>query len=341
MAKKVKRHVGASSSRMASAHASPILRNSKGPSRLILRLPNHRNIDNDTKKHRKDKLPSPARGARTFPRTVTSSPVSSPETALAVLDNSNDVIPDFALAPTGFHLTYATDSSDEFSELAEDDEDVRGSEEAYLIADKLKKLDKKLRKSSQSPNVTQSQDSDRENPEVAQAQRRKGGPNNRESIMFEIARIRRDSDASQPHAGAPQDAPVTWSGAEDSDLDHLDALLGLTTDESAVLEGHVTSLTRHTSKTMRFEDFMAADDGDESDTSDSDSDVSADDTLRRPPTTSEKIEVTDLDLDNEHIETTQEVLQNGGFVFYKGNCICAGQSISGLPKLLTTFSWSR
>lgn len=313
-AKKIRRYASGSgpASRVNSANHSPKSRPANGPSRLILRLPN--NNGNPGNIERKGRI-KPASSSSRFPRTVTSSPVSSPELALAELDAHVA-----KGTPTGFQLTYASDdtSEDDFSELDEDDgdEDVRGSEEAYLIADKLKKLDRKLRKSSQSPNLSQSQNSDNEQAEINQADRT-GAAVPRDSIMLEIARIRDDTEARR--AGRPKrasDGPVTWSGAEDEeDLDNLDSLLGLTANESAALVGHGGSRLSSQDKTMRFEDFMAADDGDESDSSSDESDQIVEDGLVNAGGTPTAF---DTDADNEHIETTLEVVQNGGFVFYKG-----------------------
>lgn len=312
--KKLKRHVSAPSSRTVSAHSSPQSRPASGPSRLILRLPNNAGFNGDaSQKCKKSKLSSPS--AR-FPRTVTSSPVSSPELAMADLDDEGGRNAASTMAAAGFQLTYASESSDDFSELDEDDEDVRGSEEAYLIADKLKKLDRKLRKGSQSPDLTHSQGSDHdERLEVVQPGSRGDLVSGRESIMFEIARLRRDSDSHRPTAKRSSDAPVTWSGAEDEDdLDNLDTLLGLTASESAALIGNSARALENEGRTMRFEDFMAADDGDESDSSSGESEHSAEGLW----SSAHPAEGLDTDADNEHIETTQEVVQNGGFVFYTG-----------------------
>ena len=355
-------------------------------SRLILRLPNKASSSSSSAVASTSAQPSQATSAvpakkASVPRTKKKSKkgkdqaeasVHAPPISIRTSPNhpqpadESGEIPDFSLAPTfTFSAFHSGDSSsNDFSDLENDDDDegnVRGSEEAFLIAEKLKRMERKQRRQARRQSRTASDNEPYpiigDAPNVidpsAIDDSRTG-----ESVLFEIARIRRMSDvgqrlkqssSSRPSASPRQgrrkrdSGPVTWSGGEESELGELDELLGLTADDFAAFStlggGGVSDDETANSAPMRFEDFLAEDDGDESDSNSSDDESSSSDGGDEAgydyngETEDDDVflsldgsrvgrdsQAQETDGENEHIATTREVVQNGGFVFYRRGC---------------------
>lgn len=286
-------------------------------------------------------------------RTVTSSPQSSSSELSEVdLDDlPEDAIPGFGLDDINndhqlqqhsVHFAtsagggYETDSSDGYSDLLNDDEDdLLEAEEAYLIADKLHRQGRHSKRSSTSPGAKRSSDgahSDADSMDVIHG----GGRHNHypidaESMFFEIAQLRDGTTTSEADADSAREIAVTWSGAEDNDiLDDLDEFLGITTDDAAALrnmqndpsvmhENDDNDLLDE-NKTMRFEDFLAQDDGSDSGNSDSTEEEESSSEDEDRSVTATGTDVAERD-DDDELETTKDVVKKGGFVFFKGELL--------------------
>lgn len=228
-------------------------------------------------------------------------------------------------------LAYESESSDGYSDLLDDDEDdLLEAEEAYLIADKLNRQGRHSRRGTHSPGTKRSSDgvpSDSEGHELSHNEHH--FQLNSEPALFEIAQL--DHGESTSDMEDDREVPVTWSGAEDDDiLNDLDEFLGITKDDSAALRGLNTGTETEEvddGQTMRFEDFLAEDDGSDSGSSDCSTEEeessSEDDEEQSVAATGTDIAERD---DDEHIETTRDLVKKGGFVFFKSEWIsdCIG-----------------
>jgi len=320
--------------------------------RLILRLPSSRpssqpptSPNKKYKKQQKQLNGSLSRRHGTgspFPHTVPTSPLSSVDSdaAQAMRDgNISDVDISIPLHNSPFYAPFAGDSSsdehaDNMSDLLDDDSDgddegdenrMKRSEEKFLIADQIRKLNNRTRKSRtnsrsprQSEELPSAFDGLAQEPLNNQALLPINGGATVESLFRDVIGSAQDNGepaSSSKMEGQGHDDPVTWSGAEDSGLDDLDNLLGLTANDSAAVGGDF-SLDEE-NKTIRFEDFLAEDDGDSSaSTSEEDSEESSEDEEADEADRESVIDLT-TDADDEHIATTRDVVQNGGFIFFK------------------------
>ena len=217
------------------------------------------------------------------------------------------------------------DSDSSSMTLSEDDvqsEDIEGEEERFLIADTLRELDEKLRNRAKSPGQTQ----DRVQPLSAT------------QMEYDIQRIlspRRvrapeiprsavaDTKISMPNSEVPKIA-LTWSDGDASETNslseeerdaNLDALLGLTQQDSAAILGRET-WSSDDDRTMRFEDFLGEDDGDEISDAD-DNDSQGDEQAAPPGPQSSTVKGKQED---EHLRLDADVVSQGGFLFFRGMC---------------------
>lgn len=334
--KKVKKNAAIAT---ASSATNSTVKNNK-TNRLVLRLPRSKGFGPSTKPVTKTSVnTSPVRnGVRhpsTLSRTVTSSPQSSSSelSEVDLEDLPEDAIPElggYEASHNSVHFAgYESESSDGYSDLLDDDEDdLLEAEEAYLIADKLHRQGRHSRRGTTSPGAKRSSDgahSDAESLDAIHGGHNTHHPIDAESVLFEIAQLRDGTTTSEADADSAREIAVTWSGAEEDDiLDDLDEFLGITTDDSAALRAmqndpSAVDNLADDGKTMRFEDFLGQDDGTDSGDSDSTEEESSSDDEEH------SVAATGTDAadreDDEELETTKDVVKEGGFVFFKGRGI--------------------
>ena len=226
---------------------------------------------------------------------------------------------DLARPPTLIHANPCDSSEDFLSDFFDDttDGDIERDEERFLLADHLRRLHKRTRSNSCLPNNKHSDERysegnrDSDASDLNRVKIEVSQPHEQESVLFKV------SGGNQgPGKRAPKrnDKAVTWSGAEESEMGDLDELLGLTADDAAGFIGQYAG-EEEDRKTIRFEDFLAGDDGDSLDSftersSEEDQEPSAQSTWEVPGTE-----------DDEHVATTQGVVEHGGFIFLNSEYI--------------------
>lgn len=258
--------------------------------------------------------------SRVPPSIQNKDPILSAEISTDTAKSHLDVVNGTANYP-------ASDSSDTLSELSDDedkptdedehddddDENIEDSEERFLIADTIRKINKTTKSqnhlNSGLPVINAGPTDENDAFEVI------GEANlgEFENLSHPFTSFARSSTLYSVRQRGSEDAPVTWSGAEESEIGDLDDLLGLTEQESSFLLGNLSDDST-TDKTMRFEDFLAQDDGtDFSDSAESADDEGEDESA--PGDISEEEAAND---DDPHIVTSHEIVEQGGFVFYRG-----------------------